>query len=131
MPGLVPGIQPPSSAGSAVKDPKTRSARSLLRIRHGETLVMGGLIDRSEEEVVSRVPILADIPILGRAFTHKDLDRSATELLVFITPHIVQEPEGAQVASQVPMGLREQEPSGGRQDEIERQLNVLEHEQRL
>ena len=124
-------IKPPSSAGDSVKDPKTRSARSLVRVRHGETLVMGGLIDRNEEEIVSRVPILADIPVLGAAFTHKNMSRSASELLVFITPHIIEEPVEAKVASQTPMGLREQEPSGGRQDEIERQLNALEREQRM
>ncbi len=126
-------LQPPSSLGSAVFDPKTRSARAMVRIREDDTLVMGGLIDRTDEDIIKRVPILSSIPVLGEVFKDREKNLSASELLVFITPHIVREPEArvASSAGQVPMGLREQEPSGKRQDVIEQQMNKLEREQRM
>ena len=127
-------ITPPSSAGSAVKDPKTRSARALVRMRQGETLVMGGLIDRTEEDIHSKVPVLGDVPILGAAFRHNDVSNSASELVVFVTPKILEEPSETQLASSpavAPLGPREQEPANGRQEEMEKRLNALEREKHL
>lgn len=124
-------VTPPANAGTVV-DPKTRSARAMVRIKQGETLVMGGLIDRTEEEITQKVPFLGDIPILGGAFRNKETDRSASELIVFVTPHILEEPEDAQLASsasQMPLVSREQEPATSRQAAIEQRLNALEREQ--
>ena len=92
-------INPPTKVGGTVVDPKTRSARALVRIRQGETLVLGGLIDRSEEEVHQRVPLLSSIPLLGEAFKNKDINRSTSELIVFVTPRILSEPDTTQMAS--------------------------------
>ncbi len=114
--------------GQAVpRDPKTRSARTLVRIRSGDTLVVGGLIDRSDEQSLRQVPILSGVPFLGEAFKNTDITNSASELIVFITPRILDEPTPTQlVASPSPLGLREQEPAGARQDAIEQALNQLE-----
>lgn len=123
-----------SLISSAIKDPKSRSARALVRVRNGQTLVMGGLIDRSEQEVLQRVPILSGIPVLGAAFRNKEIDNTASELIVFITPRIVDESMAAQrsaAAAEAPLQAREQEPTEGRQQEIEQRLNVLEREQPL
>lgn len=123
-----------SLISSAIKDPKSRSARALVRVRNGQTLVMGGLIDRSEQEVLQRVPILSGIPVLGAAFKNKEIDNTASELIVFITPRIVDESMAAQrsaAAAEAPLQAREQEPTEGRQQEIEQRLNVLEREQHL
>src|SRR3990167_1953933 len=54
-------ISPPSGQATP-RDPKTRSSRTLVRIRNGDTLVVGGLIDRSEAESERRVPVLSGIP---------------------------------------------------------------------
>ncbi|MBI3997165.1 MAG: hypothetical protein HY352_05855 [Candidatus Omnitrophica bacterium] len=118
----------PPSGQSKPKDPKTRSSRTMVRIRSGDTLVVGGLIDRSEQETRTTVPVLSGIPVIGEAFKHSDISNSSSELLVFITPRILDEPV-PQLAgtSHTSMGLREQEPSGARQDVIEQALNV--HEQ--
>lgn len=123
-----------SLISSAIKDPKSRSVRALVRVRNGQTLVMGGLIDRSEQEVLQRVPILSGIPVLGAAFRNKEIDNTASELIVFITPRIVDESMAAQRSAQgaeAPLQAREQEPTEGRQQEIEQRLNVLEREQPL
>lgn len=117
-----------SQIDTKIKDPKTRSARALVRIRQGETLVLGGLIDRSEAETVQEVPILSRIPIVGEAFKHKELDRSASELIVFVTPRILPEASGTQMApvGQAPFPSREQEGPSPRHDVIEQTLNRLE-----
>lgn len=117
----------PPTGQSKPKDPKTRSSRTMVRIRSGDTLVVGGLIDRSEQETRTTVPVLSGIPVIGEAFKHSDVSNSSSELLVFITPRILDEPI-PQLAgtTQTSMGLREQEPSGVRQDVIEQALNVYE-----
>ena len=124
-------LTPPSSGGSAVKDPRTRSARTLVRIRNGDTLVVGGLIDRTDETVLRRVPIASGIPILGELFKNTEVNNSTSEVVVFITPRLLEEATAEQIAStaKTPMGLREQEGPGARQEAIEETLNTLEKQQ--
>jgi len=131
-------VEPPSGQAKP-RDPKTRSSRTLVRIRSGDTLVVGGLIDREEQEAVRRVPVLSGIPILGEAFKNTEINTTASELIVFATPHILAEPSAAQVAAAgapgawgaapggaIPLGAREQEAGGSRQELIEQTLNRLE-----
>ena len=125
-------VTPPSNAGTVV-DPKTRSARALVRIPNGETLVLGGLIDRTEEQVVQRVPILSDIPFMGEAFKKRETDRSESELIVFVTPRLLTEPALQVAVSGAPVSLgagREQEPLESRQRVMEEWLNALEQTMR-
>ncbi len=78
--------------GFAYRNPEERAAKCLVKLRDGETIVVGGLIRRDKSEVVTKIPILGDIPIIGalfrRRYKSKDTDR---ELLVFITPRIVKD----------------------------------------
>lgn len=75
--------------GQTFKDPETRSSSTTLMVKDGETIVVGGLIRTDETITVKKVPIFGDIPILGAAFRHKDKSSEERELIVFITPHIV------------------------------------------
>ena len=121
-------VTPPANSGTVV-DPKTRSARALVRIQDGNTLVIGGLIDRSDSETIRRVPGLAAIPVLGKVFTNKEIDNDATELVVFVTPHVVGEPVGSQVAAadyETAFPIRAQEVAPSRQELIEETLERLE-----
>lgn len=131
-------IQPPSSVGGTVVDPKSRSARAMVRIRQGETLVLGGLIDRSESESLRKVPILSDVPIVGGAFKNKAITNAASELIVFVTPRILSEPGGTQAGAQAralaqagsPLLVsreQERESASPRQELIEQTLLRLEH----
>ena len=117
-----------SAIASDIVDPKARSARALVRIRRGETLVLGGLIDRSESQTLRRVPILSGIPLVGEAFKNKQIDDTASELIVFVTPRILSEAPGTRVAAAglAPAAGREQERQSSRQDLIEQTLNRLE-----
>lgn len=110
------------------RDPKTRTARTLVRVRNGDTLVIGGLIDRDESESLRRVPVLSGIPFFGEAFKNVEVSNSASELIVFITPRILDEAPSqmAMGGSIGPMSLREQERTGVRQEAMEDSLNSLE-----
>jgi type II secretory pathway component GspD/PulD (secretin) len=88
-------VEPPADTGGIV-DPKTRGTRTLVRIRNGDTLVVGGLIDRNEEKVVRRLPFLSRIPIIGEAFQNTETNQNETELIVFVTPTILE--EGMEIA---------------------------------
>ena len=67
----------------------TREADTTVRIKEGETLVIGGLIRQTDNRTVDRIPILGSIPILGILFSRTDKDVEQTELAVFITPRIL------------------------------------------
>jgi type II secretory pathway component GspD/PulD (secretin) len=75
--------------GQTFKDPETRSSSTTLMVKDGETIVVGGLIRTDETTTIKKVPIFGDIPIVGAAFRHKDKSSEERELIVFITPHIV------------------------------------------
>jgi general secretion pathway protein D len=68
----------------------TRTAVSTLRLKNGETQILGGLIDSGEANDVVKVPGLGDIPVLGRLFSSHKTDKSKMELVLAITPHIIR-----------------------------------------
>ena len=85
---------------SAVKDSKgqaidlittKRSAKTSVVVKSNETVAIGGLIQDTEEETVSKVPLLGDIPLLGWLFKTKSKVRKKTNLMILLTPHIVKD----------------------------------------
>ncbi|MDD5408784.1 MAG: hypothetical protein PHC71_01650, partial [Candidatus Omnitrophica bacterium] len=80
-----------STFNTTFKDPEERSTKSIVRIKDGETVVIGGLIRNDTSETITKLPVLGDIPIIGGLFRHKNKDKDRErELLVFITPRIVK-----------------------------------------
>ncbi len=71
----------------------TREADATIRVRDGETIVIGGLIKRQDDRTKSKIPLLGDIPGLNWLFGKSKVDESSTELVVFITPHIMRSPD--------------------------------------
>ncbi|MBL7069459.1 MAG: hypothetical protein ISS34_06335 [Candidatus Omnitrophica bacterium] len=71
----------------------TREADTTVRVKEGETLVIGGLIRQQDESVSERIPILGDLPLIGYLFTRNDVDAEQKELAVFITPTILRSRE--------------------------------------
>jgi type II secretory pathway component HofQ len=69
----------------------SRSAETTVVLENGETLAIGGLIKKDELRSVREVPILADIPLLGRLFSAEEKNDIETELIIFITPEIIIE----------------------------------------
>ncbi len=69
-----------------------RSTKTSVVVRDSQTVVIGGLMQEQDEETVTKMPILGDIPVLGWLFTQKNVTRNKTNLLVFLTPIVVKEP---------------------------------------
>ena len=65
------------------------------RIRDGETLVLGGMLKESETKSVSKIPFLGDLPLIGAAFRSSNSKKSKNELVIMITPNIINDGEGA------------------------------------
>ncbi|UCF19993.1 MAG: pilus assembly protein N-terminal domain-containing protein [Gemmatimonadota bacterium] len=76
-------------AGFAVPALRTRRATTTLDLREGQTLAIAGLLSSQTEKVVTGLPLLKDIPILGLLFSSQRYQRNETELLVLVTPHVV------------------------------------------
>ncbi len=78
-------------AGQTFKDPEERGTMSMLRVKDGETVVIGGLLKTNLQDTRTKVPVLAKIPFFGAAFRHKDKEEEQRELIIFITPNIINE----------------------------------------
>lgn len=68
---------------------KKRSTSNDIKLQPGDTLVLSGLITREEQATVSKVKWLADIPILGELFKSKSFSGGETEMVIFLTPHVL------------------------------------------
>lgn len=67
----------------------TRNAQTLIRIKDGQTIVIAGLVDESSRENISKIPGLGDIPVIESLFTKKTSEKTKTEIVFMITPHIM------------------------------------------
>ena len=68
-----------------------RAAQSRVAIDNGKTIVIGGLMEDKKNSTVTKVPWLGDIPYLGNLFRRTITDKSKTELLIFLTPHVAMD----------------------------------------
>jgi type IV pilus assembly protein PilQ len=69
----------------------TKQVTTKVLVENGGTVVIGGIFDRTENEVVNRVPMLGDIPYVGHLFRNKVKVDNKRELLIFVTPRILSE----------------------------------------
>lgn len=90
-------------AGATVASPviDTRSLESNILIKSGNTLAIGGLLQDETGKATSKVPVLGDIPVLGYLFQEKLNARTKRNLLVFVTPTIIEHGEGTGLEDQV------------------------------
>jgi general secretion pathway protein D len=91
-PGQV--IQGGSVFSSAVFAPNvnTRSANTVVVTPDGQPIAIGGLISNDKSTSESKIPLLGDIPVLGNLFKFSNHAQQKSELLIFLTPHIIQMP---------------------------------------
>ena len=66
-----------------------------VRIKDGETLVIGGMIQELEGKIVQKIPVLGDLPVVGAAFRSTSTEKVKSELVIMITPRIIQDGENA------------------------------------
>jgi len=72
----------------------TRSAETKVAVRDGQTIVIGGLIEDKLTDTIKKIPLLGDIPLAGHLFKRTIKEKSKTELLIFLTPHVAMEAAG-------------------------------------
>jgi type IV pilus assembly protein PilQ len=80
------------SVKNSLGDPSidNREAVTEVLVKNGETTVIGGIIEEEERSNVNKVPLLGDIPVLGYLFKGTEKSKSKTELLIFVTPQILE-----------------------------------------
>lgn len=88
--------------GSVLPAISTRRAETVVDLRNGQSFGIAGLLDQRTTAQLSKVPGIGDIPILGLLFKSKGVDRSNTELLVIVTPFILDSPATAAAEPQLP-----------------------------
>jgi type IV pilus assembly protein PilQ len=69
----------------------TKQVTTKVLVENGGTVVIGGIFDRTENEVVNKVPMLGDIPVLGNVFKNTSKVDDKRELLIFVTPRILSD----------------------------------------
>ncbi len=86
-----------SSIGAQVGDPSdpqyiigTRNTETVVQIREGETVLIGGLLKEEDVRSATKIPFLGDIPFLGRLFASASKTKAKTDILMSITPHIIR-----------------------------------------
>ncbi len=91
----------------------TRNASTLLELKDGETQVLAGLIQDSDQRNSTRIPGLGDLPILGRLFGSTGTTRDKNEIVLAITPHIIRaQPRPSSETSEFWYGSESQTRSG-------------------
>jgi general secretion pathway protein D len=83
------GLAVTNSSGSTVYRVGTRNTSTSLRLRDGETQILAGLITDEDRNTADKVPALGQIPILGHLFSSDNGNKTKTEIILSITPHIV------------------------------------------
>ncbi len=77
-------------AGTSVPGLTERSARTVVQLREGQTLAIAGLFSTRTFGSTTRIPLLGDIPIIGPLFSRNVIQTNETELLVLVTPELVE-----------------------------------------
>ena len=72
----------------------TQNVTTQVLVANGETAVLGGIYEQVERNDVEKIPFFGDLPIIGNAFKHRTKQEDKTELLIFITPRIMDESLG-------------------------------------
>jgi len=76
--------------GFVVPALRTRRAKTGVELRDGQSFALAGLLDNSETKTLSRIPIVSDIPVIGALFKSKTFEKKETELMFFVTAHMVK-----------------------------------------
>ena len=87
-------------AASNVPVVDTRKADTIALVKNGQTVVLGGLRKKDVSQQKNKIPFFGDLPLFGALFRFEGEDTAVTELIVFITPRIIENPALSQVEQQ-------------------------------
>ena len=77
-------------AGLTIPGLRTRRASTTVTVPSGATIVIGGLIRHDQSKLVKKIPLLANLPIIGELFKRREFKEGKTELVIFLTPEILK-----------------------------------------
>lgn len=78
-----------TTSGNA--DTTKKEVKTTAIVNNGESVILGGLIEDKEESTINKIPVLGDVPLLGRLFTHDKTDIRKRSLVIIVTPYIIPE----------------------------------------
>lgn len=93
---LHPSVNTFAGSSAGVPNIQTRDATTTVGLHDGETLVIGGLIEEDTTRNAQKIPLLGDLPLIGKLFRDTGLQYTRNELIITVTPHIVRPGENAQ-----------------------------------
>lgn len=79
--------------GASYPQISTREAQTSIRVKTGDTIVIGGMLKDEEVHTIERVPVLSDIPVLGELFKRRKRSKISSQVIITITPRIIEERE--------------------------------------
>jgi pilus assembly protein CpaC len=88
--------------GTVVPGRSTTRVNTTVELEDGQTFVIGGLVQRNVTATTQKTPILGDLPFLNTAFSTKSYDETETELVIMVTPHLVDAMDCAQAPKILP-----------------------------
>lgn len=97
----------------------TREAESEVNVRSGMTMAIGGLINSEDAKIVSKIPLLGDLPIIGRFFRHTSNTRDKRELIILITPTLVSDDTPAPMSQRMKASYEEIERAARNRELVE------------
>lgn len=97
----------------------TREAESEVNVRSGMTMAIGGLINSEDAKIVSKIPLLGDLPIIGRFFRHTSNTRDKRELIILITPTLVADDTPAPMSQRMKESYEEIERIARNREQVE------------
>jgi len=101
---------------SAPPAKKSRSVETTLRLKNDETFAVGGLIQTDSEGMITKIPLLGDLPLFGELFKFREPSDSTNELIIFVTPHIIK--YGDEVTTENVINPRSEKLAADVQNEI-------------
>jgi pilus assembly protein CpaC len=95
-----------TTAGFNIPAIRSRKANTTVELNSGEVFVIGGLLSATETELVSKIPLLGSIPLLGAFFSNTSHARTETELMIIVSPEIVEPLQASEVPT-LPWGTED------------------------
>lgn len=94
-------VNPTALTGAVDITTSTRSLKTTVLVDNGQTIILGGLLDETLSESEEKIPLLGDIPLVGRLFRFNTNTRSKTNLVIFLRPVILRDKETTTTISDV------------------------------
>ena len=97
---LHPSVNSETAIINGIPQISTRDTQTTVTLHESQTLIIGGLIQESSGRTTTKIPVLGDLPLIGKVFRENQVNSTRNELIITVTPHIV--PPGERAAAAIP-----------------------------